>query len=295
MQATKIEWPWSRLAWEHKPDEMENKKLRLGGLAVERALPTLGPGIVNMTQIYSWFCSFDQGWSISHSCKLIMGVIPTDSTLSCVIFVGGGARFQILNNIGKRFEFITVIGSTVQWRRMMPIKRLELKFWVDVALVFVQWSLTPVKFLGSWDAILGLIWIYDSLKKYIYYVPCSMEIILNYFLNWLGRSYRAVHSNLRLTFVRATPTDFYYAGLQLRDFHTNVNRLQFSDIYKLTSAQMVTIKSPPLNTTTNVSSKHDALQMCTSRWLRCVDEAAKHSWPTLEWFRFSKGWSSLFV
>lgn len=178
---------------------------------------------------------------------------------------------------------------------MMPIKRLELKIWVDVAMVFVQWSLTLVKFLGSWDAILRLIWIYVSLKKLMYYVTCSMEIILNYFLNWLGRFYRAVHTNLRFTFVRATPTDFYHVGLQLQDFHTNVNRLQFSDIYKLTSAQMVTIKILPRNITTNISSKHDTLQMCTSRWSRCVNEAEKHSWPNLERFTFSKGWSSLFV
>ena len=48
-----------------------------------------------------------------------MGVILRPSNLSCVrLFVLGGASeiSQIHNNIGKRFEFMTVIGSTVQWR-----------------------------------------------------------------------------------------------------------------------------------------------------------------------------------
>lgn len=47
-----------------------------------------------------------------------MGVISTPSTLSCVrLFLWGGSEIsQIHNNIGKKFEFMTVIGSTVQWR-----------------------------------------------------------------------------------------------------------------------------------------------------------------------------------
>lgn len=185
---------------------------------------------------------------------------------------------------------MTVIGSTVQWRRRMPVKRIELKFWVDVAMVFVQWSLTPVTFIGSWGAILGLIRIYVSLKKYIYYVTCNID-----FSTDLG-DFTKPCTPIWGSFVRATPTDIYYVGLQLRDIHTNVNRLRFSDnIYKLKSVQMVTIKIPPLNITTNISSRYDVLQMCTSRWLRCNNEAAKHSWPNLEWFTFSKGWSSLFV
>lgn len=101
---------------------------------------------------------------------------------------------------------MTVIGSTVQWRRRMPVKRIELKFWVDVAMVFVQWSLTLVTFVGSWGAILGLIRIYVSLKKYIYYVTCNIDFSTDF-----GRFYKAVHTNLRL-FCEGNPHRYLLCG-----------------------------------------------------------------------------------